>query len=355
MRWPRSWEGLQSAFIWRSISARCNPANERASPPIPAGETRHYLIQIRDVMIRYCRMDPRAAMELRHLRYFIAVAELRSVRAASEQLHVTQPAISRQVQDLEEAIGAALFDPTPRGLKLTPAGEAYLPAAREILANVDAANRMAQRIAMGMQGRLRIGFVENAVWSGIVSRAFNVFQQEAPDIALELLPMNTPEQLEAIAAGQLDGGFCYRFGTLPADLASQPLLEQNVVLALPDAWTLGEAGPVMARELAGVPFITFARGVYPAYYDRLMAAFAERGLTLDVRQEASTETAILSLVSAGVGAAIVNAANLERPPARVRFVDFRDLSVPLPLEFCYRLYAGNPALERLIAQMGLHR
>jgi len=290
-------------------------------------------------------------MELRHLRYFIAVAELRSVRAASEQLHVTQPAISRQIQDLEDAIGAALFERTPRGLRLTDAGVAYLSEARDILARVDAANRLARRIASGVQGALRIGFVENAAWSGVVSRALSAFEQAAPRVSLELQPMNTPEQLEAIAAGRLDGGFCYRVGISPEGLASVPVLEQNVVLAVPEAWALGKEGPVAARELADTPFIAFPRRIYPAYYDRLLSACAERGLTLDIRQEASTETAILSLVSASMGAAIVNAANRDRPPARVRFVALQDVSVPLPLEFCYAANGTNAALERFVEQL----
>lgn len=294
-------------------------------------------------------------MELRHLRYFIAVAELRSVRAASEHLHVTQPAISRQIQDLEEAIGATLFERTPRGLKLTPAGIAYLSEARDILARIDAANRLAHRIASGVQGHLRVGFVENASWSGLVSSALSAFQQSASDVALELQPMNTPEQLDAIAAERLDGGFCYRFGALPEGFASVPLLEQGVVLAVPDACPLGKNGPVKAVDLIGLPFIAFPRHVYAAYYDRLVSACAERGLTLDIRQEASTETAILSLVAAGVGAALVNAANRDRPPARVRFVDVADLSVRLPLEFCFLAQHGNAALQRFIDLLRAHR
>jgi DNA-binding transcriptional LysR family regulator len=290
-------------------------------------------------------------MELRHLRYFIAVAELRSVRAASEQLHVTQPAISRQIQDLEDTIGATLFERTPRGLKLTGAGDAYLSEAREILARVDAANRLARRIASGEQGHLRIGFVENASWSGIVSSALSAFEQAAPRVSLELRPMNTPEQLEAIAAGRLDGGFCYRVGVLPEGIASVPVLEQNVVLAVPETWPLGKAGTVAAIELKDIPFIAFPRHVYPAYYDWLLSACAERGLTLDIRQEATTETAILSLVSAGLGVAIVNAANRDRPPARVRFVELQDLSVPLPLEFCFLANGANVALGRFIDQL----
>ncbi|PVX76984.1 LysR family transcriptional regulator [Paraburkholderia unamae] len=290
-------------------------------------------------------------MELRHLRYFIAVAELRGVRAASEQLHVTQPAISRQIQDLEQAIGAALFERTPRGLTLTAAGEAYLAEARDILARVDAANRLARQIASGLHGHLRIGFVENAAWSGVVSRALREFERVVPQVSLELQPMNTPEQLEAIAAGRLDGGFCYRVGVQPEGIAGVPVLEQNVVLAVPEAWPLGQAGPVAAATLRQTPFIAFPRRVYPAYYDRLLSACAERGLTLDIRQEASTETAILSLVSAGMGAAIVNAANRDRPPARVRFVELQDLSVPLPLEFCFVANGANVALERFVEQL----
>ena len=290
-------------------------------------------------------------MELRHLRYFIAVAELRSVRAASEQLHVTQPAISRQIKDLEDFIGAALFERTPRGLTLTAAGEAYLTQAREILTRVDAAKRLARQIATGTQGHLRLGFVENAAWSGIVSNALHAFEQALPRVSLELQPMNTPAQLEAIAGGQLDGGFCYRVGTLPEGIASVHVLEQNVVLAVPEAWALGKSGAVAATELSATPFIAFPRAVYPAYYDRLLSACAERGLTLDIRQEATTETAILSLVSAGMGAAIVNAANRDRPPARVRFVDLQDLSVPLPLEFCYLENEANMALNRFVGHL----
>lgn len=290
-------------------------------------------------------------MELRHLRYFIVVAEHLSVRAASEQLHVTQPAISRQIRDLEETIGATLFARSARGLVLTEAGTAYLEDARAILASVAAANLHAQRIAAGIEGRLRIGFVENAAWDGLVPAAFSAFQQAAPRVALALLPMNTPEQFDAIAAGQLDGGFGYRFGSLPEGFSDVPLLDHDVVLAVPADWTLGRDGPVATSALHGVPFVGFPRAVYPAYHDHLLAACTAQHLTLDIRQEVSTEAAILSLVSAGVGAAIVNDANRDRPPARVRFVALRDLSVRLPLAFCYATDASSATLHRFIERL----
>jgi DNA-binding transcriptional LysR family regulator len=288
-------------------------------------------------------------MELRHLRYFVAVAEHASVRGASEQLHVTQPAISRQIQDLEETLGVALFERTPRGLKLTLAGDAYLREARGILQQVEQAARVAQRVAAGVSGHVRMGFVENAVWGGLVPNALQAFQQKAPQVGIELTPMNTPEQLDAIDAGQLDGGFIYHFGALPEQFASLPLLENGVVLAAPASWSFGRRKTVPAAQLAGKPFITFPRHVYPAYYDRLIGACERAGLTLDVVQEVSTEAAILSLVSAGVGAAIVNSANCERPPALVQFLALSDLSIVLPLHFAYHEQHRNPALAQFIA------
>jgi DNA-binding transcriptional LysR family regulator len=288
-------------------------------------------------------------MELRHLRYFVAVAEHASVRGASEQLHVTQPAISRQIQDLEETLGVALFERTPRGLKLTLAGDAYLREARGILQQVESAARVAQRIAAGVSGHVRMGFVENAVWGGLVPNALQAFQQTAPQVGIELTPMNTPEQLAAIDAGQLDGGFIYHFGALPEQFASLSLLENGVVLAAPASWSFGRRKTVRAAQLAGKPFITFPRHVYPAYYDRLIGACERAGLTLDVVQEVSTEAAILSLVSAGVGAAIVNSANRERPPALVQFLALSDLSIVLPLHFAYHEQHRNPALAQFIA------
>ncbi|MFM0054389.1 LysR family transcriptional regulator [Paraburkholderia phytofirmans] len=294
-------------------------------------------------------------MELRHLRYFVAVAEHASVRGASEQLHVTQPAISRQIQDLEETLDVALFERTPRGLKLTLAGDAYLREARGILRQVESAARVAQRIAAGVSGHVRMGFVENAVWGGLVPNALQAFQQTAPQVAIELTPMNTPEQLDAIEAGQLDGGFIYHFGALPEQFVSLPLLENGVVLAAPAAWSFGRRKTVRAAQLAGKPFITFPRHVYPAYYDRLIGACERAGLTLDVVQEVSTEAAILSLVSAGVGAAIVNSANRERPPALVQFLALSDLSIALPLHFAYHEQHRNPALAQFIALLNAQK
>lgn len=291
------------------------------------------------------------------MRYFIAVAEHESIREAAERIHVTQPAISRQIHDLEEELGFALFARTPRGLRLTSAGQAYLRDARTALNQLDVAARGAQRISAGMQGRLRLGFVENSGWDGIVPHIFRRFQEDVPDVRIELIPMNTPQQLDEIRAGTLDGGFVYQYGPLPESLGTLPLTTNNVLLAAPRAWALPapetsttHASPpgVALRQIADWPFVTFPRAVYPVYYDRLIGACQACGVTLNVVQEVSTEAAMLSLVCAGIGAAIVNSANVGRPPALCHFASFTDLSIPMPLVFACKADAPEPALARFI-------
>jgi DNA-binding transcriptional LysR family regulator len=195
---------------------------------------------------------------------------------------------------------------------------------------------------------LRIGFVENAGWDGIVPETFNRFQTHAPKVGIKLVPSYTPAQLAEVQAGSLDGGFVYLFEPLSEEYCVIPLQQHDVVLAVPRKWGLPADRPIEARLLAERPFITFTRPVYPAYYDKLISACARAGLTLRVVQEVSTETAILSLVSAGIGAAIVNEANQGRPPVQVQFLRFSDLSVPLPLAFAYLESNTNPALKRFI-------
>lgn len=292
-------------------------------------------------------------MELRHLRYFIAVAEYESVREASERLHVTQPAISRQIQDLEDMLGFSLFHRTTRGLKLTEAGQLFLHESRRMLAQLDSAAQNAKLAAQGKQGQLRIGFVENAGWDGVVPDTFSRFQQTAPRVSIELAPMYTPAQISDIESGALDGGFVYLFEPVAERFVAHPLLEHDVVLAVPRRWGMPDDQPVSAQALSGRPFITFRRPVYPLYYDKLIAACSNVGLTLNVVQEVSSESSILSLVSAGIGAAIVNSANRGRPPAQAQFLPLQDLSIPLPLAFIHLKSNTNPALAHFLDTLNL--
>ncbi len=290
-------------------------------------------------------------MELRHLRYFIAVAEGGSFRVAAERIHVTQPAITRQIQDLEAEVGVVLFQRTTGGVTLTPAGELFLREVRVALSILAAATRSAKRISAGLEGALRIGFVENTSWDGLVPELFARFQAKAPDVHLELLALNSPEQVESLVADRIDGGFIYTFDKLPSEIGTIPLMHKGVLLAVPKQWDWPDNRAVPASDLNDKPVIAFPRYTYPAYHDYLIQACSKAGLTLNVVQEVTTETAILSLVSAGIGAAIVNAGNLGRQPARVQFLELADLPLALPLAFAYPRQNQNPALARFIEML----
>src|SRR5262249_32237778 len=136
-------------------------------------------------------------MELRHLRYFVEVGEEQHFGRAAERLHLAQPALSRQIQDLEDEIGFKLFERLPRGVKISAAGKSFLEDARQILRQVNEAAMRAGRIARGQSGVLRVGFTENTSWHGVVPESFRHFRQRQTDAELQLNPLSTMEQVEA--------------------------------------------------------------------------------------------------------------------------------------------------------------
>jgi len=164
-------------------------------------------------------------MELRHLRYFMVVGEEQHYGRASRRLRVAQPALSRQIQDLEEELGFKVFDRLPRGVKLSAAGTLFLEDARRILQAVSEAIARAARVARGQSGTLCIGFPENASWHGVVPDSFRRFRERQPDVELDLRPVASLEQLDAIRSGRLDAGF---LNFMPK---GDPELEQLIVAA----------------------------------------------------------------------------------------------------------------------------
>src|ERR1700741_415803 len=148
-------------------------------------------------------------MELRHLRYFAAVGEEQHYGRAARRLAVAQPALSRQIQDLEEELGFKLFDRLPRGVKLSAAGKLFLADSRCMLREVNEASSRAAGVARGQSGTLRVGFTENASWRGVVPESLRRFRKQQPDAELQLTPATSLEQIEAIRSGRLDAGFVF--------------------------------------------------------------------------------------------------------------------------------------------------
>ena len=172
-------------------------------------------------------------MELRHLRYFVAVGEEQHYGRAAERLHVAQPALSRQIQDLEKEMGFVLFDRLPRGVRLNAAGKLFLTDARRILQDVDEARLRAERIAHGKAGTLRIGIATAVSWHGLVVDSFRELRRWQPGVELELRHLLSVDQVEAILSGRLDAGFAASLTPWPKDLAHWEFAQDRMLLAVP--------------------------------------------------------------------------------------------------------------------------
>lgn len=292
-------------------------------------------------------------MDLRHLRYFIAVAEHGSMRAAAERIHIAQPAISRHIRTLEAELGVALFHRASRGLVLTAPGARFLREARRSVARLAEAAALARDTAAGVRGQLRIGFIENSGWDGIVPGAFRRFQRAAPEVRVELIPLGSKAQIDQIMAHELDGGFINKLMALPTEFGEMAVTTNDVMLAVPRRSDWALPNPVAAAALNGMPMVGFLRSVNPPHFEALSRAFARAGVVPRVLQEVESEAAAMALVSAGVGAAVVNTANRARPPALVQFLEFSDLSIPMPCAFVYLAESTNPALTRFRQALGM--
>ncbi|WP_415402027.1 LysR family transcriptional regulator [Tateyamaria sp. SN3-11] len=285
-------------------------------------------------------------MELRHLRYFVAVADHGGISHAAERLHIAQPAVSRQIRDLEAELGVDLLLREGRRVILTDAGRAFAERARAVLAASHDAADEARRIARGETGRLRIGLLESASWAGHLPLALSRYARAYPNVRLDIVPMGSVDQINALLAEKLDAGFVYRQDNIVQDaFAIHPLRVDDVVLAASVDLEFDKAGPLELEDIDGLPLVAFPRRVAPAYYDSLFGALGAIGFDPVVVQEAENETTMLSLVSAGVGCAFVNSANMHRPPRRVQFRPVRGLSVPIEFLFVTRKNRGSLTLR----------
>ena len=293
-------------------------------------------------------------MELRHLRYFVAVGEEQHYKRAAQRLRLAQPALSRQIQDLEEEIGFKLFDRLPRGVKLNAAGKCFLEDARRILNEVNEAAARAKRVASGQTGTLRVGFVESISWHGAVPDSFRQFRERQPDAELQLKPASSFEHTEAVHSGRLDAAFVFTIANIGRELEQPPIASLNLMLAAPKGHPLTKFKRLRLRDLNDVAFVWFPRRESPAYYDRLMHECFRGGLkSPHIVQEGVNEATILSLVSCGLGVAFVSSATRWRCPESVALLPVTDLKLPLPFALIWRKDNASPLLEKFVAGVRL--
>jgi DNA-binding transcriptional LysR family regulator len=269
-------------------------------------------------------------LELRQLRYFLTVAEELHFGKAALRLHMTQPPLSQAIQGLEQLLGAPLFARNRRGVALTAAGSALLPEARRMLAQAQALPQLVQRAAAGEVGRLALAFVSSADYS-VLPPFLRAYRAAYPQVQIALQEATSDLQLEDLLHSRIDAGLL--IPPLPEktrqELAYLPVLKEPLVLAAPQGLpALRGKRKVALNSLPALPLIIFPRAISPALYDAILSVFGAAGITPEIGQEAIQMQTIVSLVSAGMGIALVpqSVSNLMRPG-----VEYRALSDPTPL------------------------
>ena len=295
-------------------------------------------------------------MELRHFRYFLAVADYGSVAEAARRLHIVQPALSRQIRDLEEELGSDLFHRNAKGVQLTTAGAQFAIDARRVLNDVDSACERFVRIARGQSGALRIGLAPNYSWHPATLKPVHDFKLSHPDVTIMLEPALAAKQLVKIADGSLDGGFLAWLDPLDPTFAACHLFDCRLKLAMPRGD--GESLPAAPKRLANLkdePCMWFERDVAPAYYDFLIHQCQLAGFSPRIVPIGGDVSTILGLVAAGMGYAIVPEACTYSCPGQVVLLDHVDLTLSYPVEFVWRADVVNPVLEEFIKTVARER
>ena len=246
-------------------------------------------------------------IELRHLRYFIAVAEELHFGHAAARLNISQPPLSQQIQILEQQIGARLFARTNRSVSLTEAGRQFLADSRQILSQVDDAAARAARLHHGETGELRIGFTSSAPFIKAVSDTLSTFRRRYPDVHIQTRETNTREQIVPLNEGALDLGLM-RNTQLPETLVWERVLREPLLAMVPRDHPLASQPRVSLRELAREPFVFFDPHVGTGLYDDILGLLRRYDLTPTIAQEVGEAMTIIGLVAAGLGVSILPAA-----------------------------------------------
>lgn len=246
--------------------------------------------------------------DLRQWRYFVTVADERHFGRAAERLSMTQPPLSQAIRALEDTLGVALFARTKRSVALTAVGAALLPDVRRLLASADALPPLARRLARGEAGSLALAFVSTADY-GLLPSLLRAFGARYPQVRLQLAEATSDVQIDELVAGRIDAGLV--IPPVPprhaAGLSYLPVVREPLVVAMPAAAAHGgsEDEPVHLADLAALPLVIFPRRLAPGFYDIITGCYGAAGETPRIGQEAIQMQTIVSLVSAGMGVALV--------------------------------------------------
>ena len=290
------------------------------------------------------------AIELRHLRYFMAVAEELHFGRAAERLGMAQPPLSQQIKSLETLVGFPLFERRPQ-VRLTIAGEALLEVARRTLAQVEEGLERTRRAGRGEVGKITVGFAASILTTAL-PEVLRAYREQYPGVELRLRELSSAAQAAALAEGGIDVGFVREAVVQGSDLICEPILREEFVAVLPPAHPLAEREQLPLTDLAEEPFVHFPRAVAPALFDQIADACRRAGFRPRVVQEAQEWLTILGLVEAGLGVSLVPASF-----RRLRWggVQYRPLGPPREFTDIFVCFRAAPLVPAIVPLIGIAR
>jgi len=291
-------------------------------------------------------------LELRHLKYFLAVAEVLHFRKAAEQLFISQPGLSRQIKQMEDDLGIQLFVRHNRKVVLTPAGEYLKKEITQNLKNLEQALNYAKLLQEGKLGELKFGYVGSAM-QNIIPNILVDFKNEFPNVTFGLKEMDNQKQIENLLSNDIDIGFV-RLDRVPRGIAIKPILKEPFCLVLPKNHPVDTTNFKGLHQLKDEPFISFDPSYSPSYYEKIMQIFDESGFSPIISHNTIHAASIYKLVENNFGLSIVpkslqNGYNLD-----VKFIELNKVSQRTTLSAVWNKSNRSPIVTSLINTIKKH-
>jgi DNA-binding transcriptional LysR family regulator len=285
-------------------------------------------------------------MELRHLRYFVTLAEELHFGRAAERLHIAQPPLSQQIRQLEVELGFQLFHRTKRTVQLTEAGQVFLGEVQQIFQQLDRAIQVGRKTSRGEMGQLVVGFVSSTAYN-VLPTILRTFRTRVPDVSLELHELSTEQQLQWLREGRIDVGFL----RLPVDedtFSVATIFQEPLVVALPETHPLANGASVSLRSLSNELFIFFPRSIAPGLYDQIISLCQQADFSPTVAQEAMQMQTIVSLVAAEMGIAIVPESLQHLQRTGVVYKAIQEPTSKVAIAMIWRCNDTSPTVQRFL-------
>ncbi|MER8762937.1 MULTISPECIES: LysR family transcriptional regulator [unclassified Mesorhizobium] len=277
---------------------------------------------------------------------FMAVAEELHFGRAAARLHISQPPLTKQIQQLEQAMGVRLLERTKRKVELTAAGRVFLDEVRAVLQQTEQAVELARKADRGETGHLAVGFIDAAIYS-VVPSVVQRFTKRYPEVELSLTDLRIPNQVRAVAERQLDIGFVHP-PVVHKALKVESILVEPLIVALPETHRLASEAEVALADLASEALIQFPRSINPSLYDEIVGLCRSSGFSPRIVREATPKQTIIGLVSVGLGVSLLPAClqNLRRSGVVYRPIQGRTLSIDTSI--IYRHEQPSPVLKAFL-------